>query len=117
MPMSQKIADKCKCEDMDEQERLAHACQLAMHRQWTKWDHVMKQDWNWQALLYSYSPSLLSFALNSVQLTLPTPDNLQRWNKQSEANCKLCRKQNLHVASHSNRVFKSLNGRPLYLET
>ena len=98
IPMSKKIAEKC--EEMDEQERFAHACQLAMQGQWTKWDHVMKQDWNWQALLYSYSPSLLSFALNSVQLTLPTPDNLQRWNKQSEANCKLCRKQNctlLHI--------------------
>lgn len=83
-----------KSEELDEMERLSHAAQLAMQGQWTKWDNVMAQDWSWQALLYSYTPTLLSFALNSIQLTLPTPDNLQRWNKRSDAKCTLCGRNN-----------------------
>jgi len=92
LPMSRKIVKKS--EELDEGERFSHAAQLAMQGTWTKWDNVMSQDWNWQSLLYSYSPSLLSFALNSVQLTLPTPDNLQRWNKRSDAKCVLCNRNN-----------------------
>ena len=92
LPMSRKIIKKS--EEFDEEERFSHAAQLAMQGSWTKWDKVMSQDWNWQSLLYSYSPSLLSFALNSVQLTLPTPDNLQRWNKRSDAKCTLCNRNN-----------------------
>ena len=33
-------------------------------------------------------------AANYISIQFNTPDNLQRWNKQTEANCKLCRKQN-----------------------
>ena len=106
LPMSRKIV--LKSEEMDEDERFSHAAQLAMQGSWTKWDHVMSQDWSWQALLYSYSPSLVSFALNSIQLTLPTPDNLQRWNKRSDAECVLCKRRNCTLLHILTGCYKSL---------
>ena len=62
----------------------------------------MNNDMKWQSLLYSYSPSLLSFALNATQLTLPTPDNLVRWGKTQLGKCDLCKYNKctlLHILS------------------
>ena len=61
-----------------------------MQGSWTNWENIMNQDLTWKSLLYGYSPNLLSFALNSVQLTLPTPDNLKRWGKNVSGKCELC---------------------------
>ena len=113
VPLGRKIV--LKSAELDEGERLSHAAQLAMQGSWTKWDQVMSQDWSWQALLYSYSPSLLAFALNSIQLTLPTPDNLQRWNKRSDAMCTLCNGRNCST-SHLDRVLQIAYGGTVYLE-
>ena len=96
----EKIAKKV--EELDEVQREQHAVQLGMQGSWTKWDNLMNNDMKWQSLLYSYSPSLLSFALNATQLTLPTPDNLVRWGKTQLGKCDLCKYNKctlLHILS------------------
>src|SRR6201995_76608 len=41
-------------------------------------------------LLYQYSQRLGQFVLNSQLNTLPSPDNLRRWNANKDAICGLC---------------------------
>ena len=79
IPYKKKLG--LKSDELEEDKRIQHAVQLEMQGSWTKWENIMNQDLTWKSLLYGYSPNLLSFALNSVQLTLPTPDNLKRWGK------------------------------------
>ena len=54
------------------------------------WEAVMSLDVTWNKLLYSWSPKLLSFCLNSIQDTLPTPSNLEKWKKVTLGKCFLC---------------------------
>src|ERR1700742_4472615 len=63
-----------------------------MQAGWLSWglEHMMKQDKSWQVLLYQYSQRLLQFVLNSQLNTLPSPDNLRRWNANKDAFCGLC---------------------------
>ena len=101
-----KLSDKS--DELDEDARYQHAVQLAMQGQWTKWDKIMNQDTSWKSLLYGYNPSLLSFALNGVQLTLPTPDNLKRWGKNVSGKCKLCAKDKCTLLHILAGCYKSL---------
>ena len=50
----------------------------------------MSLDITWNKLLYSWSPKLLSFCLNSIQDTLPTPSNLEKWKMIPLGVCPLC---------------------------
>src|SRR3954454_3125339 len=50
----------------------------------------MKQDRSWQFLLHQCSERFLKFVLNAQLNTLPTPDNLRRWNANKEGVCGLC---------------------------
>ena len=63
-----------------------------MQASWLSWglENMMKQDKSWQVLLYQYSQRLLQFVLNSQLNTLPSPDNLRRWNAKKDAFCGLC---------------------------
>ena len=40
-----------------------------------------KENVTWQALIKNVPRGIMSFALNSVTNTLPSPDNLKRWGK------------------------------------
>ena len=44
----------------------------------------------WQSIIRNVPRGVLSFALNSVTNTLPTPDNLRRWGKRLVSRCPLC---------------------------
>ena len=88
IPYKKKLG--LKSDELEEDKRIQHAVQLEMQGSWTNWENIMNQDLTWKSLLYGYSPNLLSFALNSVQLTLPTPDNLKRWGKNVSGKCELC---------------------------
>ena len=58
--------------------------------------------------LFTVTSVVVSFALNSIQLTLPTPDNLQRWNKRSDAECVLCNRRNCTLLHILTGCYKSL---------
>ena len=47
--------------------------------------------------MYSMSPSMLSFILNSIQDTLHTPANLRRWDSKKEQACALCGWKNVGI--------------------
>ena len=40
----------------------------------------MTKDLTWNKLLYGYTDKLLKFVINANLLTLPSPDNIKRWN-------------------------------------
>ena len=49
-----------------------------------------KQNVTWQAVVKNVPRGIMSFALNSVTNTLPSPDNLKRWGKRVVSKCPLC---------------------------
>lgn len=48
-----------------------------------------RKDLTWKKLL-SYQPNLLAWTLNAQSNTLPSPDNLRRWNQARHVTCGLC---------------------------
>jgi hypothetical protein len=71
-------------------EKITRCMSLAVQGKWTKWEDLVQVDLDWKEVLYGFSPSMLSFWLNSIQDTLPDPVNLRRWGKAFEAKCVLC---------------------------
>ena len=53
-------------------------------------ENMMYCDLSWKAILNQYSSRLLKFLVGSQTNTLPTPDNLRRWNLNRDATCGLC---------------------------
>ena len=49
-----------------------------------------KENVTWQSVIRNVPKGVLSFALNSVTNTLPSPDNLKRWGKRIVSKCPLC---------------------------
>ena len=49
-----------------------------------------KENVTWQAVIKNVPRGIMSFALNSVTNTLPSPDNLKRWGKRVVSKCPLC---------------------------
>ena len=78
-----------KVKNLSKEERVAKVLSLSLQSDWTNWDDLIQQDFGWNELMYGFSPSLLSFWLNSIQNTLPDPTNLRRWGKQKSASCTL----------------------------
>ena len=52
----------------------------------------------WQSVIKNVPRGIMSFALNSVTNTLPSPDNLKRWGKRVVSKCPLC--QNTGTLEH-----------------
>ena len=52
-----------------------------------------RKDLTWRKLL-NYQPNLVSWTLNAQANTLPSPDNLRRWNQARNIECGLCGKVN-----------------------
>jgi hypothetical protein len=76
-------------------EKMTHLYSLAVQGQWLQWDHHMKNDRSWSTLLYHIPQELFEWA-NNVQLrTLPTPNNLKRWNRKTTGKCALCHASNI----------------------
>ena len=73
------------------------------------WEAVMSLDLTWNKLLYSWSPKLLSFCLNTIQDTLPTPSNLEKWKMIPLGSCPLC-------AQHKCTLMHILNKCPVSLK-
>ena len=79
--------------DETEQNRLAVLHEYQMQTSWLSYawlDGAMAKDLTWSKILFQYSDRLLKFVLNAQLNTLPSPDNLRRWNKHRNAICGLC---------------------------
>ena len=87
-------------EEANKEKLLAHAGQLKLEGQWTKWCSFVRMDFSWKSVL-SMPPSLLAFHIGATCNTLPSLFNLHRWNISAETSCQLCHKQN---CTHSWRL-------------
>ena len=76
-----------------EAKRLLVLHRYEMQASWLSWglDKLMQRDLSWTTILHQYSDRLLKFVLNAQQNTLPSPDNLRRWNLKKDAICGLCK--------------------------
>ena len=76
--------------EVSEEQILVSLYNMAQQGRWLSWETAMQMDIRWNKLLYSWSPEMLKFYLNTIQDTLPTPANLKIWNKQALGQCVLC---------------------------
>ena len=67
--------------DVSEEHLLVSLYGMAQQGRFLGWETAMHMDTRWNSLLYSWSPEMLKFYLNSIQDTLPSPANLKTWNK------------------------------------
>ncbi|XP_041471214.1 uncharacterized protein LOC121420617 [Lytechinus variegatus] len=77
-------------EVLAEEQMLVSLYSIAQQGRWLGWEIAMQLDIKWKKLLYSWSPEMLKFYLNSIQDTLPSPANFKIWNKQALGVCALC---------------------------
>ena len=76
--------------EVSEEQLLVSLYGMAQQGRWLAWETAMQMDTRWTKLLYSWSPEMLKFYLNTIQDTLPSPANLKIWNKQALGVCSLC---------------------------
>jgi hypothetical protein len=78
----------------EEQNRIAaHSHCLARQGVWTTWlERTVPFDLSWKNLLYSASPKLIGFVLNSTINSVRTPDMLKLWGYKKSDHCALCGK-------------------------
>jgi hypothetical protein len=71
-----------------------------MQNSWLSWglDSMMDKDLTWNKIIYGYNDHLLKFVVNANLLTLPTPDNLRRWNIRDNVICELCTRPNVTLS-------------------
>jgi len=76
-----------RLKDETEAKRLLVLHRYEMQASWLSWglDILMQRDLSWTTILHQYSDRLLKFVLNAQQNTLPSPDNLRRWNLKKDA--------------------------------
>ena len=74
----------------EEHQALVYVYNMAQQGRPLAWDAVMFLDISWRSLVYSFSDKLLSFYLNSMADTLPSPSNLMKWKATSLGSCPLC---------------------------
>ncbi|CAG9558683.1 unnamed protein product [Danaus chrysippus] len=66
---------------------------LEMQNEWLDiGDFCIPSALKWRTLIYDWSPALLKFYLNALQMTLPDQRNLVRWAKGTEKTCYICEK-------------------------
>ena len=99
-----------------EEKRLIILHQYELQASWLSWglNEMMKYDFSWNSLLYSYTDRLLKFVLNAQTNTLPTPDNLRRWGLKRNVACGLCGKQEVTSPMSSEAVIGFVNLRISY---
>lgn len=89
--------------ETDEEHMLIYVYSMAKQGRPLAWDAVMFLDTRWRELLYNMSDKLLSFYLNSISDTLPSPSNLAVWTKKNIGACSLCGYSNcslFHILSN-----------------
>ena len=81
-------ADKMRCRLLD----------LCKNGNFTTWDKLMPSDITWLDMIYDLSEAVLSFRLNGISNSLPSPSNLRRWGVKVEGRCFLCSKNGATAA-------------------
>ena len=88
-----------------EEKRIVPLHDYQMQANWLQWsdklNRGMEQSVEWGKIMTCYSERLLKFILNANLNTLPSPDNLKRWNvkKGKDFKCGLC-PQSAATAAH-----------------
>jgi hypothetical protein len=76
-----------------EEKRVLLAYDYQMQTNWVEYGIALgkleRKDMTWRKL-FEYTPNLVKFCLNAQSNTLPTPDNLRRWNQTRDLCCGLC---------------------------
>ena len=57
--------------EVSEEQMLVSLYSMAQQGRWLSWETAMQMDIRWNKLLYSWSPEMLKFYLNTIQDTLP----------------------------------------------
>ena len=89
--------------ESEEERALVYVYSMAKQGRPLAWDAVMFLDVRWRNLLYSFSDKILSFYLNSIADTLPSPANLLLWKMSPIGSCPLCGYQHctlFHILSN-----------------
>lgn len=63
--------------EVSEEQMLVSLYNMAQQGRWLCWETTMQMDIKWKKLIYSWSPEMLKFYLNTIQDTRPTPANLK----------------------------------------
>jgi len=61
------------------------------------WEDAMTFDLSWRTLIYSLSPDLVMFYLNSIHDTCATPNNPKLWNCTTTGRCSICNRKNCNL--------------------
>ncbi|XP_043247111.1 uncharacterized protein LOC122394344 [Amphibalanus amphitrite] len=80
----------CLVKQSEEENALVYVYNMAKQGRPLAWEAVMFLDVRWRKLIYGFSDKLLSFYLNSMSDTLPSPANLLLWKKSTLGSCSLC---------------------------
>jgi hypothetical protein len=97
-----KVLNVCKRDQEEKRIVPLHAYQ--MQANWLVWsdklDRELEKSVEWGKVMTSYSARLLKFVMNAQLNTLPSPDNLKRWNKKqnTEFQCGLCKRASVTAA-------------------
>ena len=79
--------------DIQNERPVAHSHTLVLQGVCTHWiGSVPPFDFTWKNRLYNVRPKLLTFVINTMINSLPTPDMLRLWLMSSDASCYLCRR-------------------------
>ena len=101
-------------EEIDQQTFQAKAVQFCLQSEWTNWCQYVQNGFSWHRLL-KYPSSLVNFLPQTTFNTLPSPDNLKRWNFVTESMCLLCNKDVCTVSHVLSRCHTGLRqGRYTY---
>ena len=77
--------------ESEEEQALVYVYSMAKQGRPLAWDAVMFLDVRWKRLIYNFSDKLLSFYLNSMADTLPSPANLMMCKMAQLGSCHLCK--------------------------
>ena len=87
----QNVIDGMKSDAESRRLSILYAKDYMMQTQWLQFiDDVAAEDLTWSKILTNYSQRLLKFLLNMRANTLPSPDNMRRWDRKGNLSCGLC---------------------------
>ena len=82
---------------IQEEQDMQKAIKLQLQCHWISWQNYVKNNLSWKSVL-ALPPNLLSFCISSTYIVLPSPSNLNRWDKSNNPSCILCGKHICTIA-------------------
>ena len=81
---------------------------LCKNGNFTTWDNLMSSDITWSDMIHDLSEAVVSFRINGISNSLPSPSNLRVWGVKAEGKCILCNKKNATAAHILSNCFVAL---------